>query len=118
MEPDVGRPGISADSAWETTKVAGVVVAVLAAFAESKGVVMVAAIGSMGPSRPGGRRTSCQWVRAGAGAGDFDGNGTTEIAVVSRQGALFVYTTPGVAAGLDGRSARSNLGNTAVFAAA
>jgi len=56
-----------------------------------------------------------QWVQASVAAGDFDGNGTTDVAVVTRQGSLFVFATSGVAAGLDWPSLRGDRANTGAF---
>jgi subtilisin family serine protease len=56
-----------------------------------------------------------QWTLAAAAAGDLDGDGKTDVAVVTREGQVFVFSTAGVAGGLDWPNFRGTPANTGVF---
>jgi hypothetical protein len=47
-------------------------------------------------SEPAGwPKTVDRWVLAAPAAGDFNGDGHTDIAIVTRQGFVYVFSTPG-----------------------
>ena len=48
--------------------------------------------------------------------GDFNGDGRTDIAVGTRQGQVFVFSTPGLLSGNDWPNLRGDPANTGVFA--
>jgi hypothetical protein len=80
------------------------------------GLGYVQAFHSDGTEPAGWPKYVGQWALASVAAGDFDGNGRTDIAVVTRQGWAFVFATNGLASAIDWPSFRGDPANTGVFA--
>jgi hypothetical protein len=53
-----------------------------------------------------------RWVLAAPAAGDFDGDGHIDVAVATRQGWVYVFSTPGDAAVAPWPNLRGNPANT------
>ncbi len=64
------------------------------------GVYTLAAHDASGARPPGWPKLTGGWVVGTPGLGDWDGDGTAEVAVVRRDGNLFVWHTTGAAAAL------------------
>ena len=68
-----------------------------------------------GTEAVGWPKTVGRWLLASPAAGDFNGDGRTDVAVATRQGFVYVFTTNGLASAIDWSSLRGNPANTAVF---